>query len=282
MAERQYYSMRTGKNLYAAGIDLAVLRRLFRDLFKYFMDAYYFQEAFGYDCVDMGEVSGTLGYDIEAQMLRKLRKANLWPILDKCLSYSEDDLFDVIEFLYDHVSKPTDGYYHSYSNCGWHYETFNRQTGKEEFRNEINAILRDYGEGFELSSAGEMMIRGKAGLEAIFQSVVPTDEPDQIEARVRAAISKFRRYRSTLEDRRDAIRDLADVLEYLRPRLKGVLTKQDENDLFNIANNFGIRHHNEKQKTDYDKAIWYSWMFYYYLATIHAILRLIEKQQDAQ
>ena len=100
-------------------------------------------------------------------------------------------------------------------------------------------------------------------------------------ARVEAAIHKFRRHRSSIEDRRDAVRDLADVLEYLRPKLKEVLVSKDEQDLFNIANNFGIRHHREGQKTDYDKAIWLSWVFYFYLATIHAAVRLIEKSSGA-
>jgi hypothetical protein len=80
-----------------------------------------------------------------------------------------------------------------------------------------------------------------------------------------------------MDERRDAVRDLADVLEFLRPQAKAVLASKDEADLFNLANNFGIRHHNAGQKTDYDPAIWLSWAFYYYLATIHAVTRLIEK-----
>lgn len=74
------------------------------------------------------------------------------------------------------------------------------------------------------------------------------------------------------------MRDLADVLEFLRPRVKEVLTSKDESDLFHLANNFGIRHHNDQQRTDYDRPIFYSWMFYYYLATIHAATRLIERE----
>ena len=109
---------------------------------------------------------------------------------------------------------------------------------------------------------------------------MPVYDPDNVESRVNSAVLKFRRYRSSIDDRRDAIRDLADVLEFLRPKLKLVITKSDEGDLFNIANNFGIRHHNESQKTDYDRAIWHSWLFYYYLATIHATLRLIEKYEQ--
>jgi hypothetical protein len=79
-------------------------------------------------------------------------------------------------------------------------------------------------------------------------------------------------------ERRNAVRMLADILESLRPKLKLVLTHKDEDDLFNIANNFGIRHKNERQKTDYDP-LWLSWMFYYYLATIHFVTRRLEKTE---
>jgi hypothetical protein len=90
---------------------------------------------------------------------------------------------------------------------------------------------------------------------------------------VQAAVLQYRRHGATLDDRRHAVRDLADVLEYLRPNVKAFLTSSDEADLFNLANNFGIRHCNDRQKTDYDSALWLSWMFYYYLATIHVVLR---------
>lgn len=243
------------------------------------MEKDYFQEAFGYYCVDDGEVSGSLGYDIEAQLFRKLRKENLWPIIDNCKDYSEDDLFDVIEFIFDSISKPIDGYFHSFSSCGMHYDTFDKEIGQREYRKEINEILRDYNEGYELSPEGEILIKGQPGQELLFKAAVPTEDSENVQTRVQLAIQKFRRYKSTLDDRRDAIRDLADVLEYLRPKIKTVLSKKDESDLFNIINNFGIRHHNERQQTDYDKSIWLSWMFYYYLATIHAVLRLIKKEE---
>ena len=111
-----------------------------------------------------------------------------------------------------------------------------------------------------------------------FEADIPTNDTN-VQTRIDAAIIKFRRHGSSLDDRRQAVRDLADVLEYLRPNLKTLLSKKDEADLFNIANNFGIRHHNEKQKTNYDTAIWLSWMFYFYLSTIHVVLRKIEREQ---
>lgn len=77
---KKYYSVRVGKNPLASNVGLDVLLRLFKEVYLGFSRKEYFQEAFGYDCVDAGEVPGKLGIDIEAQMLRKLRKPNLWPI----------------------------------------------------------------------------------------------------------------------------------------------------------------------------------------------------------
>ena len=99
------------------------------------------------------------------------------------------------------------------------------------------------------------------GLSNLFLADIPTNDVDNITNKINLAILKFRRHKSTLEDRRDSIRELADVLEFLRPSIEEHLDKKDENDIFNIANNFGIRHHNVDQKTEYDKAIWYSWIF---------------------
>jgi hypothetical protein len=274
---KPYYSVRTGKNPLAKGFDLDAVRDMFKTQFIYLEDNGYFQEALGYDCVDAGFVSGTLGHDLQGALLLELRKRDLTPIRSHIADYSEDDLFDVIEFLYDHCSKPLDGSYHSWSNCGWHYHTFDRESGRLEYRERINKLLALYEKGYELAAEGEILILADDGLGALFDAPLPKVDPENVTARVNLATTKFRRHRSSMDERRDAIRDLADVLEYLRPKLKTVLTKKDGAALFDIANNFGIRHHNIEQRTDYDKPIWYSWIFYYYLATIHAVIRLIER-----
>lgn len=274
--KRRYYSLRTGKNPKGAEIDLKTLKAMFRSSFTQWEVAGYFQENFGYCCVDAGDVPGTLGSDIGAELLFHLRKEMLWPVLSHIDGYTEDDLFNVIEFLHDHISKPLEGYYHSYSGCGYHYNTFDGASGRKEYRERINQLLETYKSGFEISDIGEIMERAQPGTAPLLAADIPTNDKN-ISARVEAAISKFRRYRSTLAERRDAIRDLADVLEYLRPQIKNVLTKADEADLFNLANNFGVRHHNQRQKMDYDHAVWLSWMFYFYLATIHACLHMLKR-----
>lgn len=272
-----YYSVRTGKNPLAVGLGLHSVLNVFQNIYIDLENSGFFQEASGYSCVDQGDIHGTLGSDIDGALLLGIRKENLWPISSKVLEYSEDDFFDVIEFLHEHVSQGIVGTYHHFGDCGWHYEEFSKEDGQVEFRNRVNKVLEAYGDGFELTTEGEIFTLPEKGFEAIHKATLPSHDPDNIDARVQWAEKKFRRHRASLDERRDAIRDLADVLEFLRPKLNDVLSSKDERELFNIANNFGIRHHNLKQKTNYDKSIWYSWMYYHYLTTIHAAVRLINK-----
>jgi len=128
---RRYYSLRTGKNPKGAEIDLKTVRSLFKSLYTQWDEAGYFQEYFGYCCVDAGDIPGKLGSDIKAEMLFHLRKEHLWPVYTNIENYTEDDLFDVIEFIHDHISKPLDGYLHNFADCGYHYHTFDTVVGKK-------------------------------------------------------------------------------------------------------------------------------------------------------
>jgi hypothetical protein len=245
--------------------------------YDHLCSAGHFQEVFGFHCVDAGFIPGSAGADGEAFFFRKLKKRNLWPIANHIETYSEDDLFDVIELLHDCASKGLEGRHHTYAECGWHYDTFDRAAGRNEFRTEINDALGQYRDGYQLTLRGEIIAIAPRGLGDLERAQAPPADKENVNARVDAAVDKFRRRGATLGERRDAVRDLADVLEYLRPKAKEVLQSEDESDLFNLANNFGIRHHNHRQKTRYNQAIWHSWMFYHYLAAIHAVTRLIEK-----
>jgi hypothetical protein len=269
-----YYSQRKGSNPNQKGLPLADLIDLFGRVFSHMEKDGYFNEAFGFGCADGGYIDGKVR-DIELEMLLTVRKKDLWPIDTAGAHYSEDDFFDVIEFLFQHVSKPIDGYYHSWNECGTHWETFNQAEGRIEFRDKVNEVLVQYEKPFDLSSNGGVLLKPEAGFEPIFEADIPSNDSNVV-TRINAAVLCYRRHGSTLDDRRQAVRELADVLEYLRPKVKVLLTSRDERDLFNIANNFGVRHHNDKQKTTYDTALWLSWMFYFYLATIHVVLRKIQ------
>src|SRR5580658_3326618 len=270
-----YYSQRRGTNPHPDGLSLSDTLDLFKRSYARLEHEGYFTEALGFDCVDAADhIEGEIK-DINLEILLAVRKRDLWPIEKHVMEYDEDDLFDVIEFLYQIVSKPIDGRMHTWGNCGMHWETFNKAEGQKEYRERIDRVLSHYEKSFELSASGEVLLKAEAGFDRIFDADLPTSDP-KVRDRVDSAILRFRRHSSTLDDRRQAVRDLADVFEYLRPKVKALLTNKDEGDLFNIANNFGIRHHNELQKTSYD-AVWLNWMFYFYLATVHTLVRKIGK-----
>ncbi|MBD8064732.1 hypothetical protein IC608_04495 [Devosia sp. PTR5] len=233
----------------------------------------YFDEYLGWYCVDQGEIEGKIRKP-SLDILLKVRTDGLWPVDEKYESYSEDDFFDVIEYLYTCVSEPVSGSYHNFSDCGMHWEIFDRAKGQNTYVQRVNEVIGLYCEPFELSDSGEVLRAAEEGFQSLFEANAPTSDPD-IQTKLSGAVARYRRHGSSVDERRVAVRELADILEYLRPNLKIAIGRKDEDDLFNIANNFGIRHHNPSQKTGYDAALWLSWMFYFYLATIHLVLRKI-------
>lgn len=281
MTAKEYYSVRSGRHPTGGRLDFEGLKRLVLAIYADMFDGNYFQQVLGFHCVDEGVLPGSAGSDIDAYFFKKLKKHNLWPIPDRIGNYTEDDLFDVVELLHDCASKGVDGTYHSWNDCGWHYSSFDSDAGQNDFRLQMNEVLREYGPGYQLDKDGQIFVSAPIGLGDLEDAPAPPGDSEGIQARVQSAVQKFRRRGATLEDRRDVVRDLADVLEFIRQDAKEVLDSEDEKDLFTLANKFGIRHHNQSQKTNYDKAIWYSWMYYYYLAAIHATSRLIERAQQS-
>jgi len=170
------------------------------------------------------------------------------------------------------------------SETGWNYydyDAYDDETGQEEFRKRANAFLVDYKTGFELTKEGIILARGTDGLQHILEAeIIPYDE-ENVDSKVRNAITKWRNRHLSLSEKKEAIRELADVFEWLKKtkELGTVLDGKDESALFDLANNFGVRHHNPNQKTNYDRTIWYSWIFHFYLATYHAAIRLLIKKE---
>ena len=197
---------------------------------------------------------------------------------------TEDHVFEAVEFLHDHVSKPgvwtqmTNETGYNYSD----YDGYDESAGQAEFRKEANAFLADYKSGFEITTEGKVLALGSGGLQHILEAkLIPYDEIN-VDSKVRGAIIKWRNRHLSLDEKRAAIRDLADVFEWLKKtkNLEKILDRKDESAIFDIANNFAIRHHNPQQKTNYDQAIWYAWIFHFYLATYHAAIRLLIKHEQ--
>jgi hypothetical protein len=279
MKNRPYFSRRSGAQ--PSRLSFAQVGRLVASIFQSLEIEGYFQEVFGYYCVDGGAVRGSAGPNVEAFVYRKTLLEGVVPIREKLATCDEATLFTLVEFLCDCASKPLKGTHHAFSDCGWHYHTFDKEGGLERWRDEINAVLPHYGDGFELSERGEVERIGPTGLRELTTAPIPKIAGDRNREKIEAAIHRFRHGRATRKQRQDAVRDLADVLEFYRPKVRRHLLKKDESDLFNIANNYAIRHHTDGQKSDYDPA-WLAWMFYLYLSTIHLVLRLIEREESAR
>lgn len=291
--ETAYWSSRQGRgpkanptiNDLARAITLAVEEQGERD---------HLQEWFGYWCVDAHDVPGRAGLDAAVHIERVLGYRDAWPLPEPLyddaflrrlpqdeLAQMEDRLFDLIEFFHDHVSSGIErtGLYHDYSDCGWHFREFDPAPAQNLFRSRLNATLRHYRSGFLINTEGEIEHGGPDGLNTLLDTPLRTSDTD-VRSRVAAAIATYRHRNRTPADQRDAVRNLFDVLEKLRPQVKQEMLSGDASDLFRIANNFSIRHLNESQKGNYDSDVWYSWMFYVNLATIQLITRIISKRDS--
>ena len=268
---RRYYVAR----MQPGGLTLGALHRKLQHLYLYFRDRDYFKAA-GITQFDLPEpIKHKAAFSLSFEMfpITKWAKHDI----------TEEHIFEVLEFLHDHVSRPgkmvemTSETGFNYSD----YDGYDERAGRAEFRKEVNAFLGDYKSGFELTKEGIILALGADGLQHILDAdIVPYDEVN-VDSKVRNAIIKWRNRRLSLEEKKAAIRELADVFEWLKKtkELAKILDRKDDSAIFELANNFALRHHNPSQKTNYDQAIWYSWIFHFYLATYHAVIRLLIKHE---
>jgi hypothetical protein len=283
---RVYYNQRVGEGGEPELTLEAIARRVTAAYGALVRDDY-LQKAFGYYCVDQKDVEGDDGSDLithfHVSTGIKVEKS----LEDFLVTTDEVGLFTIIEFLHDHIAKPDpdSGWHHSYMGCGMHYDhhtaRFDADAARSEWRAKINPLLKFYGEGFALSSEGEIVHLAPDGLERLLDSEAPVQSGDTNKAKLRNAVRTFRRGLSTRLEQKQAIRDLVDLLEFYRPQVKAHLLTKDESELFNIANNYAIRHHNVGQKDDYDDS-WLNWLFYLYLSTVHLVLELVHGRQQAK
>ena len=126
---------------------------------------------------------------------------------------------------------------------------------------------------------GEIYVQIKDKLKDIVLNRPKSKDNESINNKVNHAHHKYHHHSSTIEDKKDAIKNLADVLEFLKLEVKLHLLSKDESRLFEIANTFSFRHHNKNQRTDYDEDVWLEWIFYCYQNTINTLIKITEKNQ---
>lgn len=208
---------------------------------------------------------------------------HVFPIKSWLLSQIEKNrIFDTIEFLFQFISEPS-GWEQKVSETNffyYDYATYNPRNGKKLFIKDVNHILSAYENGFELTKEGEILFKGDDS-QNFTDIEFPVYDLQNIDPLIKKAIKQWKNRNQTLDEKKQAIINLANVFEFLKDEgtLEKVLNSKDTKDLFNIANNFSIRHYSKLQKTDYDTEIWYDWIIQFYLATCTTTLKLINKNK---
>lgn len=260
-----------GANAISMPASIARFVSLVRDL----DERGYFERSFGKDCVD-----DPRAIDPSVVIEEEIGKPDLWPVSVDRLADDEETFLDMIEVLGEFVAVPQSRRMHPYGDCGWHHDDFHILTGREIYYWMVNRLLGRTSLGLRLATAGEdrgrlIEFHGEARTDLLTASVKAAAAA--VRSPLEHAISLFRRRNATEEEKRSACTTLAGILESRRSFLKDVLLRKDEGALFQLANEFDVRHRNESQKGDYDPAF-LDWIFWWYLATIELTDRLVARQ----
>ena len=234
----------------------------------------YFGRALPPPCVDdHGPVD-------EAGVLEeRLGRPGLWPLRPD--GWDEDTFFGLIEVFHDLAVRPRERSMHSYGGCGWHYNGFSLDLGRALYRWRMNRLLSSAGVPLQLAESGEdagRLVRTvDDGRSDLLEKVLHTPTLD-VRGRIDHAVALYRARAATVHDRRSAVIVLAGILEERRNLIREKIGKKDEGALFQIANEFSIRHQRRGQHGDYDP-IFLDWIFWTYLATVELTDRLLDRPQ---
>jgi hypothetical protein len=201
---------------------------------------------------------------------------------------SDGQVFDLIEFSYEHVSEPIAGSSHSYFGHS-HYK-YNQENGRQRFEQEVNRLLERNGMAFHLEH-GEVVRLAPAVLqEALAETAFRTGDII-LDELLETARTKF--INRSLDVRREALEKLWDAWERLKTVEPGKdkkasttslldktgsepafrkLIEEEAIELTGVGNRFMIRH------TETDKVqIESSWHVDYLFARMFSLVLLALK-----
>jgi hypothetical protein len=155
---------------------------------------------------------------------------------------------------------------------------YDRGAGQSKFRSALAPILARLDPPLEMRSDGEVVPVSAQGLEELTDQPLPASlAADDVREKVQDAVRQFRDREATPQNQLTSLGQLAGVLERLRAdgRLGEAVQGKDEGALFDIANNYAIRHDKPGQKRDYGPA-YREWIFHAYLGAIRLALRVVD------
>ncbi len=275
-APASYWAARRGRSLAAPPRPVDRTEQLYRE-WTHLAGRGYLQRAAPAPCVDDGTSPPPEHEALAVAVEERLGVAGLWPLDPR--DWDEDTFYSLVEVVHDLVARPRDRWWHDYSRCGWHYSAFAVAPGRALYRWRVNRLLARFDVGLELAPDGEdtgRLVRTvpDARAELVDQALAASPE---VRDDVAHAIALWRGRSATAADKRSAVVALARVLEQRRAVLKRELFRKDEGVLFDLANNFDLRHRNASQQDDYDP-VFLDWVFWWYLSTVELTGRLLDRQ----
>lgn len=124
---------------------------------------------------------------------------------------SDGQVFDVVEFAYEHLAEALDPQFHSYMSHS-HY-TYNQENGREKFASDINRIFERNGRAFELTHGEVNRIAPALLDDTLVQTLFHTDDAP-LNMLLEAARRKF--LNRSLDVRRESLEKLWDAWERLK------------------------------------------------------------------
>ena len=201
---------------------------------------------------------------------------------------TDGQVFDLIEFSYEHIAEPIAGDKHSF--WGHTHYSYNRKAGQRKFENEVNRLFERNGMAFELKH-GQVTRMAPTGLqEALAETVFHTGD-NVLDELLEDARHKF--LNRDLKVRRESLEKLWDVWERLKtiepgkdkkvqatallakasiePSFQERL-KKEAGELTDIGNKFMIRH-TETDKVPISESAHSDYLFHRMFAIIRLLLK---------
>jgi hypothetical protein len=146
---------------------------------------------------------------------------------------------------------------------------FDNEDGQLRLMEIVNPILARVDPPLELRDTGEIVEAVAEPFQRLVYQPLPEGVPKkEVSDRVDDAVRHYFRRDATTGDRRAAVKELIDALEFMRTDVKEHMLTKDEGALFQLANGFAIRHNKPRTRRDFDEPAWLAWTFYMYLASI--------------
>ncbi len=233
------------------------------------VNRHWFAERFPEECRDGNDVCGTLVGNLLADIRAFIPTIEL-PLDGNRMS--DIETFDLLEYAYHHISKPTRVKRHDYFN---HWElSFDRRPARAEFRERINLMLARGRANYTMETDGRIVRIGSAPVRRIVHELRPATGDEELDNLIRYArelyTSKdpqqrqngleklwdgYERLKSLRKPgRRNKTQSIAELIEVIEPPELRNCVNAEMHALTEIGNEFRIRHSEVGQVAIPDRA----------------------------